>query len=176
MKEKKENKKRSGSVTLGLNRRRRSHSVMEKCSKQPLCPPSNQRERPTWGNHKGGSRKSRHRRFFSPFSTPIPAFFRACGLVMGTGDEDCPEALLAGMDTTLADLVISAAAVLPEEEGPLQPPLLAPAHRSCSGGLLLLGPVRGLALAALPFGLRQPFPDGGLLLRRGPARLTLGLL
>ena len=144
---KRENKKRSGSVTLGLNRRRRSHSVMEKCSKQPLCPPSNQRERPTWGNHKGGSRKSRHRRFFSPFSTPIPAFFRACGLVMGTGDEDCPEALLAGMDTTLADLVISAAAVLPEEEGPFQPPLLAPAHRSCSGGFFCW---------ALSGGLRSP--------------------
>lgn len=43
-------------------------------------------------------------------------------------------------------------------------------------GLLLLNLVRGLALAALPFGLRQPLPDGGLLLRRGPARLTLGLL
>ena len=43
-------------------------------------------------------------------------------------------------------------------------------------GLLLLSLVRGLALAALPLGLRQPFPDGGLLLRRGPARLTLGLL
>lgn len=124
-----------------------SHSVMEKCSKQPLCPPSNQRERPTWGNHKDGSRKSRHRRFFSPFSTPIPAFFRACGLVMGTGDEDCPEALLAGMDTTLADLVISAAAVLPEEEGPFQPPLLAPAHRSCSGGFFCW---------ALSGGLRSP--------------------
>ena len=64
------------------------------------------------GNHKGGSRKSRHRRFFSPFSTPICTLFRACGLVMGTGDEDRPEALLAGMDTTLADLVISAAAIL----------------------------------------------------------------
>ena len=86
------------------------------------------------GNHKGGSRKSRHRRFFSPFSTPIPTLFRACGLVMGTGDEDCPEALLAGMDTALADLVVPAAAVLPQEEGPFQPPLLAPAHRSCSGG------------------------------------------
>ena len=99
------------------------------------------------GNHKGYSRKSRHRRFFSPFSTPIPAFFRACGLVMGTGDEDCPEALLAGMDTTLADLVISAAAVLPEEEGPFQPPLLAPAHRSCSGGFFCW---------ALSGGLRSP--------------------
>ena len=86
------------------------------------------------GNHKGGSRKSCHRRFFSPFSTPICTLFRACGLVMGTGDEDCPEALLAGMDTALADLVVPAAAVLPQEEGPLQPPLLAPAHRSCSGG------------------------------------------
>src|SRR5699024_12368218 len=86
------------------------------------------------GNHKGGSRKSCHRRFFSPFSTPICTLFRACGLVMGTGDEDRPKALLAGMDTALADLIILAAAVLPQEEGPLQPPLLAPAHRSCSGG------------------------------------------
>ena len=37
----------------------------------------------------------------------------------GTGDEDCPEALLAGMDTALADFVVPAAAVLPEEENPL---------------------------------------------------------
>ncbi|WP_207656080.1 hypothetical protein, partial [Lactonifactor longoviformis] len=86
------------------------------------------------GNHKDGSRKSRHRRFFSPFSTPIPTLFRACGLVMGTGDKNRPETLLAGMDTALADLIVPAAAVLPQEEGPLQPPLLAPAHRSCSGG------------------------------------------
>ena len=86
------------------------------------------------GNHKGDSRKSRHRRFFSPFSTPIRTLFRACGLVMGTGDEQRPEALLAGMDTALADLVVPAAAVLPQEEGPLQPPFFAPAHRSCSGG------------------------------------------
>ncbi len=99
------------------------------------------------GNHKGGSRKSRHRRFFSPFSTPICTLFRACGLVMGTGDKDCPEALLAGMDTALADLVVPAAAVLPQEEGPLQPPLLAPAHRSCSGGFFCW---------ALSGGLRSP--------------------
>ena len=119
---------------------------MKKCSKPGLCTPQIGGARPH-GNHKGYSRKSRHRRFFSPFSTPIPAFFRACGLVMGTGDEDCPEALLAGMDTTLADLVISAAAVLPEEEGPFQPPLLAPAHRSCSGGFFCW---------ALSGGLRSP--------------------
>ena len=85
-------------------------------------------------NHKDDSRKSHRRRFFSPFSTPIPALFRACGLVMGTGDEICLETLLAGMDTALADLVVSAAAAFPQEKGPLQPPLLAPAHRSCSGG------------------------------------------
>ena len=125
--------KRSGSVTLGPNRRRRSRSVMEKCSKPPLCTPKSE-GKARMGKSKGGSRKSRHRRFFSPFSTPICTLFRACGLVMGTGDEDCPEALLAGMDTALADLVVPAAAVLPQEEGPLQPPLLAPAHRSCSGG------------------------------------------
>ena len=53
---------------------------------------------------------------------------------MGAGDKNCPEALLAGMDTALADLVVLAAAVLTQKEGPLQPPLLAPAHRSCSGG------------------------------------------
>ena len=98
-------------------------------------------------NHKDGSRKSHRRRFFSPFSTPICTLFRACGLVMGTGDEDCPEALLAGMDTALADLVVPAAAVLPQEEGPLQPPLLAPAHRSCSGGFFCW---------ALSGGLRSP--------------------
>ena len=106
---------------------------MGKCPKQPLYT-LQIRGRGRMGNHKGGSRKSRHRRFFSLFSTPIPALFRACGLVMGTGDEDCPEALLAGVDTALADLVVPAAAALPQEEGPFQPPLLAPAHRSCSGG------------------------------------------
>ena len=143
---KRENKKRSGSVTLGLNRRRRSRSAMKKCSKPGLCTPQIGGARPH-GNHKGCSRKSRHRRFPVLFSTPISALFRACGLVMGAGDKNCPEALLAGMDTTLADLVISAAAVLPEEEGPFQPPLLAPAHRSCSGGFFCW---------ALSGGLRSP--------------------
>ena len=53
---------------------------------------------------------------------------------MGTGDKNRPKTLLAGVDTALADLVVLAAAVLAQEESPLQPPLLAPAHRSCSGG------------------------------------------
>ena len=82
--------------------------------------------------------KSVQNSLFAPLksegATPICTLFRACGLVMGTGDEDCPETLLAGMDTALADLVVPAAAVLPQEEGPFQPPLFAPAHRSCSGG------------------------------------------
>ena len=81
------------------------------------------------GNHKGYSRKSRHRRFSVPFSTPISALFRACGLIVGTGDENSPKTLLAGVDTALADLVVLAAAVLTQEESPFQPPLLAPAHR-----------------------------------------------
>ena len=103
------------------------------------------------GNHKGYSRKSRHRRFSVLFSTLISALFRACGLVMRAGDKNCPEALLAGMDTALADLVVLAAAVLPQEESPFQPPLLAPAHRSCyrscSGGFFWW---------ALSGGLRSP--------------------
>ena len=42
---------------------------------------------------------------------------------MRAGDKNCPEALLAGMDTTLADLIVPAAAVLLQGEGPVQPPL-----------------------------------------------------
>lgn len=145
-KEKKENKKRSGSVTLGIDRRRRSRSVMGKCSKQPFPPPKRRREG-GMENHKGGSRKSRHRLFFSPFSALIPTLFRACGQVMGTGDERCPETLLAGMDTAFAEFVILASAVLPQEEGPLQPPFFTPAHRSCSGGFFCW---------ALSGGLRSP--------------------
>lgn len=38
-KEKKENKKRSGSVTLGSNRRLRSRFIMDKCSNQPIFAP-----------------------------------------------------------------------------------------------------------------------------------------
>ncbi len=59
------------------------------------------------GNHKGGSRESRHKRFFSPFSTLICTLFRACGLVMGAGDEHRPEALFAGIDTAPAILCLS---------------------------------------------------------------------
>ena len=99
------------------------------------------------GNHKGGSRKSRHRRKIRPFPTLIPAFFGECGLVMGAGDKDRPETLLAGMDTAFADLVVLAAAVLSQEERPLQPPFPAPAHRSCSGGFFW---------CALSGGLRSP--------------------
>ena len=109
--------------------------------------PLKRRRQASMGNHKGGSRKSRHRRIFSPFSTPIPTLFRACGLVMGAGDKNHPEALLAGVGAALADLVILSAAVLAQEESPFQPPLLAPAHRSCSGGFFWW---------ALSGGLRSP--------------------
>ena len=99
------------------------------------------------GNHTAPTRKSRHRQFSVLFSTPIPTLFRACGLVMGAGDKNHPETLLAGVDTALADLVVLSAAVLPQEESPLQPPLFAPAHRSCSGGFFW---------CALSGGLRSP--------------------
>lgn len=43
-------------------------------------------------------------------------------------------------------------------------------------GLLLMSLVRGLALAALPLCVLQPFPNRGLFLRRGSACLILGFL
>ena len=86
------------------------------------------------GNHKGGSRKKRHRRNSRPFSTLIFTLFGAHGLVMGAGNKDRPKTLLAGMDTSPAYFIILAAAVLPQEEGPFPPPFLTPAHRlPCSG-------------------------------------------
>lgn len=85
------------------------------------------------GIYMGNPRKSRHRWIFTSYLTLIPTFFRACGLVMGAGNQHRPETLLAGMDTTLAYLVVLAASILAQEEGPFQPPFLTPAHRSpCS--------------------------------------------
>ena len=52
---------------------------------------------------------------------------------MGAGDENHPEALLAGVGAAFADLVILAVAVLPQEESPFQTPLLDPV--SCLNGL-----------------------------------------
>src|SRR5699024_961781 len=69
------------------------------------------------------------------------------GKIVRTGHYHRPEALLAGVGAALADLVILAAAVLAQEESPFQPPLLAPAHRSCSGGFFWW---------ALSGGLRSP--------------------
>ena len=96
------------------------------------------------GNHTTSTQESRHRRFSVLFSPPIPTLFRACGLVIGTGDKDHPETLFAWVGTALADLVILAAAILAQEESPFQPPLLAPAHRSCSGGFFWWALSRGL--------------------------------
>ena len=128
-KEKKEHKKEAGALPSAWTECGAPALLWESVQNGPFPPPKRRREG-GMGNHKGGSRKSRHRRFFSLFSTLIPTLFRACGQVMGTGDERCPEALLAGMDTAFADLVVLAADVLPQEEGPFQPPLLASAHRS----------------------------------------------
>lgn len=76
----------------------------------------------------------RYRRLFCRFPTLIPAVFGAFGKVMGTSNHSYPETLLAIMGTAKTDLVILPPTVLPQEEGPFQTPLLAPAHRSpCSG-------------------------------------------
>ena len=106
---------------------------MEKCSKIPFCPLISEGQVHI-GNHKGGSWKIRHRRKIRPFPTLIPALFGTEGKIMRTGHHHRPEALLAGMDTAFAELVILTPAVLAQEERPFQTPFLASAHKSCSGG------------------------------------------
>lgn len=84
--------------------------------------------------HKGHPLKSRHRGFYTPFSTLIRTVFRAPGQIMGAEHQHSPETLFAVMGAVLADFVILPSAVLTQKEGPFQPPLLAPAHSSpCSG-------------------------------------------
>ena len=87
------------------------------------------------GNHTAPTRKSCYRRFLFPFLALIPALFRATGKIVRAGHYYCPETLLAGMGTALAELVILASAVLAQEERPFQTPFFASAHKSCSGGL-----------------------------------------
>ena len=86
------------------------------------------------GNHKGFLWKRRYRRLFCRFSTLIPAVFGAFGKIVGTGNQNRPETLLAPMSAAKTGFVILPPAVLPQKEGPFQTPFLAPAHRSpCSG-------------------------------------------
>ena len=97
---------------------------------------------------------------------------------MRAGHHHRPEALLTEMDTALTELVIPASAVLVQEERPFQAPFLASAHKlSNSGGFFcgagLSGPFRD---PHSRFASSSPLSDRGLFLRRGPARLGLGLL
>ena len=100
------------------------------------------------GNHKGMVRSQRHRGLFYGFRTLIAAVFRPFGMVVGTFHQLCPEALLAGMDATHTDFIILSPAIVAQEEGPFQPPFLAPAHRSpCSGVFRPLRWFSGLGLS-----------------------------
>ena len=53
---------------------------------------------------------------------------------MRTSDQTYPETLLAAVNTFFADMVILPPAVVTQEERPFQTPVLASAHKSCSGG------------------------------------------
>ena len=79
-----------------------------------------------------------------PILTLISTHFGTAGKIVRAGHHQRPKALLAGVGAALADLVILSAAVLAQEESPFQPPLLAPAHRSCSGGFFWWALSRGL--------------------------------
>ena len=89
-----------------------------------------------WENHKGLPFICQNRGRNSTFSTHIATFFGTPGKVPGTGKLLHPEALLAIMDTVPTEGVVLPPSGIPQEESPLHPPFLAPAHRSpCSGVL-----------------------------------------
>lgn len=90
-------------------------------------------------NHTAHLLKSRHRGVICRFSTLIGTLFGTEGDVMRTLYQRCPEALLAAVNTALADLVILPSAVLAQEEGPFQPPFFTSAHRLPSSGGFFCG-------------------------------------
>ena len=112
--------------------------VMESVGK-PSIRLSFQRRGRCMGNHKGGSRKSRHRGFIHLFLPLIAALLGTDRAVMRTGDKLRLKTLLAAMNTSLADWVILPPAVLSQEEGPFQFPFLASAHSSPRSGGFFCG-------------------------------------
>ena len=127
-------------------------------------------------NHKDDSRKSHRRRFFSPFSTPIPALFRACGLVMGTGDKNRPKTLLAGVDTALQTLLYLRRPFSPRKKAHSSRHfllrLICHAPGASSGGLC-----PGACARRTPFSPPPAAPGWkGASSRGAPMRFALGLL
>ena len=53
----------------------------------------------------------------------------------GTGNQICPETLLAGMGAGLAEPVILALAIAAQEKAPVPAPLFASAHGSLRSGV-----------------------------------------
>lgn len=128
------NNKKSGSTALGRTEKLYSRFVFMGSVRNRTIFPSCQQEHRRKGNHKGSLWKIRYRRLFCRFYTLIPAVFGASGKIVGTGNQNRPETLLAPVSAAKTDFVILPPAVLSQEEGPFQPPFLAPAHRSpCSG-------------------------------------------
>lgn len=126
--------KKSGSTALGQTEKLYSRFVFMECVRNRTFFPSYRQGHSRKENHKGSLWKSRYSRLFCRFFTFIPAVFGAFGKIVGTGNQNHPETLLAIMGAAKTDLVILPPAVFPQEEGPFQTPFLAPAHRSpCSG-------------------------------------------
>ena len=79
---------------------------------------------------------------FHPFhdtSNALSVYSGALGGVARTADYNSPEALFAWLDAAAAYIVVLASPVCIKEECPFEFPLLAPAHRSCSGFRSLWG-------------------------------------
>ena len=97
------------------------------------------------GKHTGAFCSAAYRAKKHRFSTLITTkkklsvYSGTLRLVGGATDDDHPKALLAVMHTPAADIVVLASPVCIKEECPFELPLLAPAHRSCSGFRSLWG-------------------------------------
>lgn len=90
-----------------------------------------------WGmiNHKGLLLKSRYKGKKAVFSTVFTTFFCPPGKIPGTGNQICPETLLAGMGAGLTDPVILALTIATQKKAPIPTPLLTPAHGSLRSGV-----------------------------------------
>ena len=86
-------------------------------------------------NHKGLHIKSRYKGKKTVFSTVFTTFFCPPGKIPGTGNQLCPETLLAGMGTGLTDPVILPFSITAQEKDPVPAPLLTSAHGSLRSGV-----------------------------------------
>lgn len=90
-------------------------------------------------NHKGLLIKSRYRGTKAEFSILIATLFCSSGKIPGTGNQICPETLLATMGAGLTELIILPPAIAAQKKAPIPTPLLTLAHGSLHSEVSRIG-------------------------------------